>query len=132
MVEKHTIFYLITQVRTLERGRIALSDKWAGSPESSARVDRACEFASVQDNVHPLGKERNGREPRAFSCPIVVRPRPISSSLHRPSLPNAFSDLPPSPYCSTLKVISSVTRPAHISPTPFLPRTGKTELFAPL
>lgn len=47
MVEKHTIFYLITQVRTFERGRIALSDKWAGSPESSARVDRACEFASV-------------------------------------------------------------------------------------
>lgn len=47
MVEKHMTFYLITQVRTLERARIALSDKWAGSPEYFARVDHACEFASV-------------------------------------------------------------------------------------
>lgn len=36
MVEKHTIFDLITQVRTFERGRVTLSDKWAGSPEYSA------------------------------------------------------------------------------------------------
>lgn len=110
--------------------RVRVNDKWTAS------ANRFIEMAEP-----PLVGTRYGREARAFSCPAVARPRPISS-VHTVAGQRVFHAGIPSPfgfYFGSSLVISTVARPAHISPSfaifhppsPFLRRLPRPRSHLP-